>query len=94
MKTMRNFPALLPALVLLAACSNPSGPSNAQSIPDLVFIANLLAETRNPFSPEIEDVRQGLAKAATLGLDEDRLAAVLVESAEERQALIDLFRIA
>lgn len=65
-----------------------------RSIPDLVFIANLLAETRNPFSPEIEDVRQGLAKAATLGLDEDRLAAVLVESAEERQALIDLFRIA
>ncbi|MEW6392472.1 MAG: Do family serine endopeptidase [Pseudomonadota bacterium] len=35
MKTMRNFRALLPALVLLAACSNPSGPSNAQSIPDL-----------------------------------------------------------
>ena len=65
-----------------------------QSIPDLVFIANLLAETRNPFSPETEGVRQGLAKAATLGLDEDRLAAVLVESAEERQALIDLFRIA
>ncbi|WP_066685927.1 MULTISPECIES: Do family serine endopeptidase [Bacteria] len=32
---MRNFRALLPALVLLAACSNPSGPSNAQSIPDL-----------------------------------------------------------
>ena len=65
-----------------------------QSIPDLVFIANLLAETRNPFSPETEDVRQGLAKAATLGLDEERLAAVLVESAEERQALIELFRIA
>jgi Do/DeqQ family serine protease len=35
LKTMRNFRALLPALVLLAACSNPSGPSNAQSIPDL-----------------------------------------------------------
>ena len=65
-----------------------------QSIPDLVFIANLVAETRNPFSPEIEDVRQGLARAATLGLDEERLTAVLVESAEERQALIELFRIA
>lgn len=65
-----------------------------QSIPDLVFIANLVAETRNPFSPEDENVRQGLARAATLGLDEERLAAVLVESAEERQALIDLFRIA
>ena len=57
-------------------------------------IANLVAETRNPFSPEDENVRQGLARAATLGLDEERLAAVLVESAEERQALIDLFRIA
>ena len=65
-----------------------------QSIPDLVFIANLVAETRNPFSPEDENVRQGLARAATLGLDEERLSAVLVESAEERQALIDLFRIA
>jgi len=65
-----------------------------QSIPDLVFIANLVAETRSPFSPEDENVRQGLARAATLGLDEERLAAVLVESAEERQALIDLFRIA
>ncbi|WP_442771179.1 HDOD domain-containing protein [Zoogloea ramigera] len=65
-----------------------------QSIPDLVFIANLMAETRSPFSPEDENVRQGLARAATLGLDEERLAAVLVESAEERQALIDLFRIA
>ena len=65
-----------------------------QSIPDLVFIANLVAETRNPFSPETEDVRQGLARVATLGLDEERLAAVLAEAAEERQALIDLFRIA
>ena len=65
-----------------------------QSIPDLVFIANLMAETRSPFSPEDENVRQGLARAATLGLDEERLSAVLVESAEERQALIDLFRIA
>ena len=65
-----------------------------QSIPDLVFIANLVAETRNPFSPEDENVRQGLARAATLGLDEERLSAVLVESAEERQALNELFRIA
>ena len=65
-----------------------------QSIPDLVFIANLVAETRNPFSPEDENVRQGLARATTLGLDEERLSAVLVESAEERQALIELFRIA
>lgn len=65
-----------------------------KSIPDLVFIANLVAETRNPFSPEDENVRQGIARAATLGLDEERLTAVLAESAEERRALIELFRIA
>lgn len=65
-----------------------------QSIPDLVFIANLMAETRNPFSPEDENVRQGLARAATLGLDDTLLAAVLAESVAERQALIELFRIA
>lgn len=65
-----------------------------QSIPDLVFIANLVAETRNPFSPEDENVRQGLARAATLGLDDTLLAAVLAESVAERQALIELFRIA
>jgi hypothetical protein len=34
-----------------------------------------------PFSPEDEDFRHGLARAATLGLDEERLAAVLAESA-------------
>lgn len=65
-----------------------------QSIPDLVFIANLMAETRSPFSPEDENVRQGLARAATLGLDDTLLAAVLAESVAERQALIELFRIA
>lgn len=65
-----------------------------KSIPDLVFIANLVAETRNPFSPEDENVRQGIARAATLGLDEERLTAVLAESAEERRSLIELFRIA
>jgi Do/DeqQ family serine protease len=32
---MRNLRALLPVVVLLTACSNPNGQSNAQSIPDL-----------------------------------------------------------
>ncbi|MCK6376340.1 MAG: HDOD domain-containing protein [Zoogloea sp.] len=62
-------------------------------IPDLIFVANLIAETPNPFSPEPEDLRHGLAKAATLGLDEVRLAEVLAESVEERQALINLFNV-
>ncbi|HJV40158.1 Do family serine endopeptidase [Caulobacter sp.] len=35
MKTMRSLRALLPAVVLLAACSNPNGQTQAQSIPDL-----------------------------------------------------------
>jgi Do/DeqQ family serine protease len=32
---MRQFRALLPAFILLAACSNPTGQSQAQSIPDM-----------------------------------------------------------
>ena len=62
-------------------------------IPDLIFVANLIAETPNPFSPEPEDLRHGLAKAATLGLDEVRLVEVLAESEEERKALTDLFNV-
>ena len=63
-------------------------------IPDLIFVANLIVETPNPFSPELDELRHGLARAATLGLDETRLAEVLAESVEERQALIDLFTVA
>lgn len=64
------------------------------TIPDLIFVANLIAETPNPFSPEPEELRHGLAKAATLGLDETRLAEVLAESVEERQAMMTLFNVA
>ena len=32
---MRQLRALLPVVVLLAACSNPTGQSKAQSIPDM-----------------------------------------------------------
>ncbi len=35
MNVMRQLRALLPAVVLLAACSNPTGQSQAQSIPDM-----------------------------------------------------------
>lgn len=35
MKTMRTLRALLPVVVLLAACSNPNGQSKAQSVPDM-----------------------------------------------------------
>ena len=64
-----------------------------ENVSDVVFVANLIAETRNPFSPEQEDFRHGLAKAATFGLDDARLVEVLAESVEERQALMDLFHI-
>ena len=57
-------------------------------IPDLIFVANLIAETPNPFSPEpggsSPRPRQG---GHPFGLDEERLAEVLAES-EERQALM------
>lgn len=81
---------------LVDAVDNPEiygGEWPPTNIPDLIFIANLVAESRNPFSPEDEDFRQGLARAATLGLDEARLAQALVESAEERQALMALFHV-
>ena len=81
---------------LVDAVDNPviyGGEWPPTNIPDLIFIANLVAESRNPFSPEDEDFRQGLARAATLGLDEARLAQALVESAEERQALMALFHV-
>jgi Do/DeqQ family serine protease len=35
LNTMRHLRALLPVVVLLAACSNPTGQSQAQSIPDM-----------------------------------------------------------
>lgn len=83
---------------LVDAVDNPEiygGSWPPTTIPDLIFIANLLAETRNPFTPETEteNLRHGLAKAATLGLDEAKLAEVLEESAEELKALTDIFRI-
>ena len=81
---------------LVDAVDNPEiygGEWPPTNIPDLIFIANLVAESRNPFSPEDEDFRQGLARAATLGLDEARLAQALAESAEERQALMALFHV-
>jgi len=63
------------------------------NITDLVFIGHLLAETPNPFSEEDEGFRHGLAKAATLGLDEERLKVVLEESSAEKQAMISLFQV-
>ncbi len=81
---------------LMDAVDNPEiygGEWPPTNIPDLIFIANLVAESRNPFSPEEEDFRQGLARAATLGLDEACLARALAESMEERQALMALFHV-
>lgn len=83
---------------LVDAVDNPElygGSWPPTTIPDLIFIANLVAETRNPFTPETEteNLRHGLAKAATLGLDEVKLAEVLEESSEERKVLIDIFHV-
>jgi len=81
---------------LVDAVDNPElygGVWPPDNIADLIFVANLVAETRNPFSPEEEDFRHGLAKAATIGLDEVKLAEVLAESVEERKAMMELFNI-
>lgn len=63
------------------------------SLTDLVFIAHLLAPTANPFSLQPEPHRHGLARAATLGLDEVLLARIMKETEEERRGLMELFGI-
>ncbi|WP_299015021.1 Do family serine endopeptidase [uncultured Caulobacter sp.] len=69
MKTMRNFRALLPALVLLAACSNPSGPSNAQSIPDLAQPTRRApsdpASMKASFSPVVKKAAPAVVNVAS-----------------------------
>ena len=64
-----------------------------ENLADLIFIANLVAETANPFSLRSEDFRHGLARVATLGLDEAQIGAMLKESAREREALIQCFTV-
>lgn len=69
MKTMRNLRALLPVVVLLAACSNPNGQSNAQSIPDLAQPTRRApsdpASMKASFSPVVKKAAPAVVNVAS-----------------------------
>ncbi|ADG10017.1 PDZ domain-containing protein [Caulobacter segnis] len=69
MKTMRNLRALLPVVVLLTACSNPTGQSNAQSIPDLAQPTRRApsdpASMKASFSPVVKKAAPAVVNVAS-----------------------------
>lgn len=69
MKTMRNLRALLPALVLLTACSNPTGQSNAQAIPDMPQPTRRVpadaAAMKQSFSPVVKKAAPAVVNVAS-----------------------------
>lgn len=69
MKTMRPLRALLPIVVLLAACSNPNGQSNAQSIPDLAQPTRRAptdpASMKTSFSPVVKKAAPAVVNVAS-----------------------------
>lgn len=69
MKTMRNLRALLPVVVLLTACSNPNGQSNAQSIPDLAQPTRRApsdpASMKASFSPVVKKAAPAVVNVAS-----------------------------
>jgi Do/DeqQ family serine protease len=66
---MRNLRALLPVVVLLAACSNPNGQSNAQSIPDLAQPTRRApsdpASMKASFSPVVKKAAPAVVNVAS-----------------------------
>ena len=69
MKTMRHLRALLPVVVLLAACSNPTGQSNAQSIPDMPAPTKRVpadaATMKMSFSPVVKKAAPAVVNVAS-----------------------------
>jgi len=69
LKIMRNLRALLPVVVLLAACSNPNGQSNAQSIPDLAQPTRRApsdpASMKASFSPVVKKAAPAVVNVAS-----------------------------
>jgi Do/DeqQ family serine protease len=69
LKTMRNLRALLPVVVLLTACSNPNGQSNAQSIPDLAQPTRRApsdpASMKASFSPVVKKAAPAVVNVAS-----------------------------
>ncbi len=69
MKTMRHLRALLPVVVLLAACSNPAGQSQAQSIPDMPAPTKRVpadaATMKMSFSPVVKKAAPAVVNVAS-----------------------------
>jgi len=69
LKTMRSLRALLPVVVLLAACSNPNGQSQAQSIPDLAQPTRRApsdpASMKASFSPVVKKASPAVVNVAS-----------------------------
>ena len=69
MKTMRQLRALLPVVVLLAACSNPTGQSQAQSIPDMPAptkrVPTDAATMKMSFSPVVKRAAPAVVNVAS-----------------------------
>lgn len=69
MNTMRNLRALLPALVLLTACSNPTGQSNAQAAPDMPQPTRRVpadaASMKQSFSPVVKKAAPAVVNVAS-----------------------------
>jgi Do/DeqQ family serine protease len=69
LKTMRHLRALLPVVVLLAACSNPTGQSNAQSIPDMPAPTKRVpadaATMKMSFSPVVKKAAPAVVNVAS-----------------------------
>lgn len=69
MKTMRHLRALLPVVVLLAACSNPTGQSQAQSIPDMPAPTKRVpadaATMKMSFSPVVKKAAPAVVNVAS-----------------------------
>jgi len=69
LKTMRQLRALLPVVVLLAACSNPTGQSQAQSIPDMPAptkrVPTDAATMKMSFSPVVKRAAPAVVNVAS-----------------------------
>lgn len=69
MNTMRPIRALLPVVVLLAACSNPTGQSQAQSIPDMPqptrHVLTDAASMKMSFAPVVKKASPAVVNVAS-----------------------------
>ena len=69
MTNMRKLRALLPVFVLLTACSNPTGQSNAQSIPDMPQPTRRVpadaASMKQSFSPVVKKAAPAVVNVAS-----------------------------